>query len=54
MTVDEFIEKLNEIALKAELDEIKFRAEFKDTDFEDLDSSEPIYHPPFGWFLQKD
>tara|TARA_Y200000002_G_scaffold381406_1_gene395367 strand:+ start:259 stop:423 length:165 start_codon:yes stop_codon:yes gene_type:complete len=54
MTDDEFIEKLNEITLQAELDEIKFRAEFKDTGLEDLDSCEPIYHPPFGWFSSKE
>ena len=51
--LDDLIEKLNEIALQAERDEIKFRADLKEMGIEDI-LDKPIYHPPPFWFLPKD
>ena len=51
--IEKLIEKLNEISLQAECDEIKFRAELKEMGIEDI-LDKPIYHPPPFWFLPKD
>ena len=52
MTDEDFIEKLNEIALQAERDEIKFRAELKEIGIQYI-LDKPIYHPPPFWFLNQ-
>ena len=51
--IEKLIEKLNEIALEAEGEEIKFRAELKEMGIEDI-LDKPIYHPPPFWFLPRE